>query len=123
MGFFKLEECKNVLLQGLSASVDACESNSLVPVTANTTDAAKEKHVPAVTLDGDKLKVAVGSVIHPMEDDHYIEWVCVEYKDGQEIKWLKPGMEPVAEFDLNGRKPVAAYEFCNKHGLWKTEIN
>ena len=62
MGFFKLEECKNVLLQGLSASVDACESNCLVPVAANTTDAAKEKHVPAVTVDGDKLKVAVGSV-------------------------------------------------------------
>ena len=82
MGFFKLEECKNVLLQGLSASADACESNCLVPVVANTTDAAKEKHVPAVTVDGDKLKVAVGSVIHPMEEDHYIEWVCLEYEGG-----------------------------------------
>lgn len=122
MGFFKLQECKNVLLQGLSASVDACESNCLVPVAANTTDAAKEKHVPAVTVDGDKLKVAVGSVIHPMEEDHYIEWVCLEYEGGQEFKWLKPGMEPVVEFDLNGRKPIAAYEFCNKHGLWKAEI-
>ena len=78
--------------------------------------------MPAVTVDGDKLKVAVGSVIHPMEEDHYIEWVCLEYEGGQEFKWLKPGMEPVVEFDLNGRKPIAAYEFCNKHGLWKTEI-
>ena len=85
-----------------------------------TTDAAVEKHVPAVTVEGNIVKVAVGEVEHPMMDAHYIEFVAVETGKGFQIKFLKPGEAPKAEFVLaDGETLVATYEYCNLHGLWK----
>ncbi len=92
---------------------------------AGTTDAALEKHVPAVTKDGDKLHVQVGEVKHPMLPEHWITNIWAEYPDGKvEKKTLVAGEEPVAEFDVkdvNGK--VTVYEYCNLHGLWKKEID
>ncbi len=85
-------------------------------------DAAAEKHVPDVAIDGDKVTVKVGSVEHPMLDAHYITFIYLETEKGGQIKYLKPGEEPKAEFLLNGEKPVAAFEFCNLHGLWVKEL-
>lgn len=92
---------------------------------AGSTDAALEKHVPAVEKDGDTLKVQVGEVKHPMLPEHFITNVWVEYPDGSvEKKTLKPGQEPVVEFDIAGVSgPVTVYEYCNLHGLWKKELN
>lgn len=93
-------------------------------LVAGSTDAATEKHVPAVTKEGDELKVQVGEVAHPMLDNHWITNIWVEYPDGTvDKKTLKPGQEPTAVFDVkdvNGK--VTVYEYCNLHGLWKKEI-
>ncbi len=89
----------------------------------NTTDAAQEKHVPAVTVDGQKVTVQVGSTEHPMLEAHYIQFIILETSQGWQKKDLKPGDAPKAVFALaEGETPVAAYEYCNLHGLWKAEI-
>jgi superoxide reductase len=86
-------------------------------LTANTTDGAHEKHVPVITINGDEAKVEVGSVEHPSLDAHYIEWIVLVTEGGFQMKWLKPGMKPEVIFKITD-KPVAAYEYCNLHGLW-----
>lgn len=91
-------------------------------LTANTTDGAKEKHVPAVTVDGDSVKIVVGEVEHPMLEKHYIQMIALEGSRSIQIRELNPGEAPKAEFAIGEDKPVAAYEFCNLHGLWKADI-
>ncbi len=84
-----------------------------------TADAGREKHVPVVEATDSGLKVTVGSVPHPMEEKHYIEWVEV-ITDGDGCrKFLRPGNKPEAEFEIEPQK-VAAREYCNIHGLWKS---
>ncbi len=90
-----------------------------VELKANTTDAAKEKHVPVIEQEGNKVKVTVGSVLHPMTEAHHISFIVLETEDKAVMKTLDPTGAPVAEFTLaDGEKPVAAYEYCNLHGLW-----
>ena len=92
------------------------------PIEPNTSDGAGEKHVPDITVDGQTVTVTVGSVDHPMLDAHYIQWIMLETKEGRQRKTLKPGEKPVAVFALTeGDSVVAAYEYCNLHGLWKSE--
>ena len=86
-------------------------------LTANTTDGAHEKHVPVITVTGNEVKVEVGSVEHPSLDVHYIEWILLETVQGFQIHYLKPGMKPEASFAVT-EPVVAAYEYCNLHGLW-----
>ena len=86
-------------------------------LVANTVDAAQEKHVPVIEVSGDTVTVKVGSVEHPSLDAHYIEWIVLVTEGGFQMKWLKPGMKPEAVFKVTD-KPVAAYEYCNLHGLW-----
>ena len=86
--------------------------------TENTVDAAKEKHVPVVEKTATGYKVAVGSVAHPMEEKHYIQWIEL-IADGKAYReFLKPGQAPEAEFCIEASE-VTAREFCNIHGLWK----
>ncbi len=87
---------------------------------ANTVDAAQEKHVPVITISDDEVKVAVGSVEHPSLPAHYIEFIVLVTEGGMQMKWLKPGDKPEVIFKITD-KPVAAYEYCNLHGLWKAE--
>lgn len=89
-------------------------------ITANTTDGAYEKHVPVLEHTGDHVVVRVGSVEHPMLEAHYIEWIVLETATGYQKKDLKPGEKPVADFAVT-EPVVAAYEYCNLHGLWKAE--
>ena len=98
-----------------------CCGQKMTEMVANTTDAAQEKHVPVVEKDGDKVKVTVGSVEHPMAEEHYIEWICLETEKGSQIKYLKPGEKPAAEFVLCDDEVKAVYGngYCNLHGLWK----
>ena len=86
-------------------------------ITPNTTDGAYEKHVPVIEHSGDSVTVKVGSVAHPMLDVHWIEWIVLETATGYQKKELKPGDEPVAHFAVT-EPVVAAYEYCNLHGLW-----
>lgn len=93
------------------------EMEVLVP---GTTDAATEKHVPAVKVEGNKVFVQVGSVEHPMMEKHYIQFIAINTKQGGQIKYLAPGEKPAAEFVLaEGDEFVSAIEFCNLHGLWE----
>jgi superoxide reductase len=86
----------------------------------NTTDAAQEKHVPVIEKTADGYKVSVGSVLHPMEEKHWIEWIEL-IADGRVYrKELKPGDTPIAEFCVKAAK-VTAREYCNIHGLWTAE--
>lgn len=86
-------------------------------VKANSVDAAFEKHVPQFERNGDKLVVSVN---HVMEDDHYIEWIMVDYGDMQIIKSFNPGDEPKVEVDY--KEGLKAYSYCNKHSLWENEL-
>ena len=92
----------------------------LTHLVADTVDAAKEKHIPVVKRVGDKLEVTVGSVIHPMLEEHHIEWIALATDDKLEVKFLKPGEEPKAVFAAVDSGVV--YESCNLHGIWKAEF-
>lgn len=86
-------------------------------VKANSVDAAFEKHVPQLERNDDKVTVIVN---HVMEDDHYIEWIMVDYGDKQIIKHFNPGEEPKVEVDY--KEGMKAYSYCNKHGLWENSL-
>ncbi len=86
-------------------------------VTPNTTDGAYEKHVPVIIHEGDHVIVKVGSVEHPMLEAHYIEWIILETATGFQKKDLNPGEKPEADFAVT-EPVIAAYEYCNLHGLW-----
>ena len=121
MKFYQCSHCKNIItyVDNKGGPVMCCgeKMQELVP---GTVDAALEKHVPVVEKDGNKVSVKVGSVTHPMLEEHYIVFIAIETKNGSQIKYLKPGEEPAAEFVLaDGDEFVAAYEYCNLHGLWK----
>jgi superoxide reductase len=124
MRFFKCELCGNLvaMIQAGGGQLSCCGQN-MTELKPNTTDAAQEKHVPVVEINGSVVKVSVGSVPHPMLPEHSIQWICLETSKGFSIRHLAPGGEPAAEFALApDEKAVAAYEFCNLHGLWMKEI-
>ena len=94
--------------------INATEGEEIIP---NTTDGAYEKHVPVIEHEGEHVIVKVGSVAHPMIPAHYIEWIILETATGYQKKDLNPGEEPVADFAVT-EPVIAAYEYCNLHGLW-----
>ena len=96
---------------------------TLVALVPNTVEASGEKHIPAVTVEGNVVTVNVGSMDHPMQDVHYIEWVQLVTEQGVQRKSLTPGQAPKVVFTLVDDKPLAVYAYCNLHGLWKTELN
>ena len=112
--------------RGLYAQVDEAKcvgcGKPMEELVPNTVEASSEKHLPAVTVEDGAINVNVGSVDHPMADEHYIEWVYVETENGGQRKYLKPGEEPNVTFSLGDDKAVAVYAYCNLHGLWKTEV-
>jgi superoxide reductase len=88
--------------------------------TENTVDASKEKHIPVVTLNNNIAAVQVGSVPHPMEENHHISWIELRQGDKVQYAFLKPGQEPKATFTIEPGKEIAVREFCNLHGLWRS---
>ena len=117
---FKCEICGNIV-EVLHAGPGelVCCGQAMKLLVENTVDAAKEKHVPVIEKTAAGIKVKVGSVAHPMEEKHYIEWV--ELIDGEKVyrQFLKPGDAPEADFNVAVKGPAAAREFCNLHGVWK----
>ena len=123
MKFFICEHCGNLVGVINDSGVPMmCCGQKMTQLIPGTVEASVEKHLPVVTVDGDKVKVEVGSVAHPMAEEHSILWVYLQTDKGGQRKNLKVGEAPVAEFSLLDEKPVAAYAYCNLHGLWKTEI-
>jgi superoxide reductase len=121
LSIYKCFTCGNMveLVHSGGGTLTCCNAE-MVLMNENSTDAATEKHVPVIEKTPDGFKVKVGSVAHPMADDHYIEWIQII--DGQESSrvFLKPGDAPEAEFKSNAAS-IKAREYCNKHGLWKAE--
>lgn len=120
MQFYICRHCGTIVSMIHKGScLPSCCSEDMQELKANTTDAAQEKHVPVITVKGSDVHVAVGSAAHPMEADHYIQWIAIETEQGAQRKTLKPGEKPEALFALtSGDTLIAAYEYCNKHGLW-----
>lgn len=98
-----------------------CCGEEMQQLQAGVTDAAQEKHVPAVTVNGSDMQVQVGTVPHPMLPEHFIQWIAVEQGDKVQIAYLHPEEAPKEEFVIQPGKPFTVYEYCNLHGLWKTE--
>lgn len=94
------------------------ESESLQEIKVRGEDASLEKHVPQVKIEGNIVTVTVGSILHPMEENHYIEFIEIETKNGIQRRYLKPGDKPEAKFVLINDEFVKAYESCNLHGMW-----
>ena len=122
--FFRCSNCGNViyLMNGDINNVRCCEKkmDELVP---GSVDASSEKHVPEAYDINGRLDIQVGSVIHPMLEKHYIEWIAVENEDGNmHIKYLKPGDEPKVSFCNHHRKIHRIYAYCNIHGLWAKDL-
>ena len=116
---YKCEVCGNIVeMLHAGAGQLVCCGQPMTLFKENTTDASKEKHVPVIEKTATGFKVKVGSVAHPMEEKHYIEWIEV-IADGQAYrKFLNPGEAPEATFEIKAEK-VTAREYCNLHGLWK----
>ena len=121
MKFYVCKHCGNIITYLNNAGVPVvCCGEKMSELIPGTTDAAVEKHVPVVSVDGNVVTVKVGAVEHPMLDVHYIQWIVLETNQGNYIKNLVPGQAPQASFILaDGEQAVAAYEYCNLHGLWK----
>ena len=121
MKFYICNHCKNIIgkIQDKGVPVVCCgeKMKELVP---GTVEAAHEKHIPVYEVKGGKVYVTVGAVEHPMTEAHYIEWISLQTKKGNQIKMLTPSDAPKAEFCIcDGDEVEAVYAYCNLHGLWK----
>lgn len=121
--FYICKHCGNLVtfIKESGAHLTCC-GELMTEIEPNTVDAALEKHVPVVTVDGNTVTVEVGSVEHPMVPEHFIQWIYLVTDKGFQIKYLEPSEKPKAIFKLNDEKAIAAYEYCNLHGLWKKDI-
>lgn len=119
--FYICEHCGNIITMVRDKGVPVmCCGQKMTELIPGTTDGAVEKHVPVYKTEGNKVTVAVGSVEHPMLPEHYIEWVSLQTKQGNQRKALQPGEKPEVCFALcEGDEVEAVYEYCNIHGLWK----
>ena len=121
--FYICEHCGNVVEMVKDSGVPVmCCGQKMSLLEPGVVEASHEKHIPVVEVQGDKVFVNVGSVDHPMTEEHSILWVYLQTDKGGYRKNLEPGKEPKAVFSLNDEKPVAVYAYCNLHGLWKSEI-
>ena len=121
MKFYRCSHCGQIVAIVKETGVPiVCCGEPMVEIIPGTTDAALEKHVPVFTVEGNKVQVSVGSAAHPMLPEHYIEWVAIQTKTGNQRKPLCPGDEPKACFSLcDGDEVIAVYAYCNLHSLWK----
>ena len=119
--FLRCEKCGNIIAMVHESGVTPmCCGQKMKEIIPGTTDAAQEKHVPVYTVEGNKVSVSVGSVAHPMLPEHYIEWISLQTKFGNQRKVLQPGQEPKACFAIcEGDEVEAVYAYCNLHSLWK----
>ena len=121
MKFYICEICGNIIaMVKKSGAPVSCCGQKMKELEPGTTDAAVEKHVPVFEVKDNKVLVTVGSVEHPMLEEHYIEWIAVQTTAGNQRKVLKPGDKPQACFALcDGEEVEAVYAYCNLHSLWK----
>ena len=124
MKYYVCEHCGNIVEAVKESGVPiVCCGQKMTELIPGTTDAAVEKHVPAVEVEGNVVKVKVGEVEHPMVPEHFIGWIAIKTNKGEQKKFLQAGEKPEAVFVLaEGEELIETYEYCNLHGLWKTEL-
>lgn len=122
MKYYVCGTCGNIIEFAKESGVPVvCCGQQMKELIPGTSDGAAEKHVPVVTLNGNHVLVEIGSVAHPMVEEHHIEWIVIETRKGSQKVKLAHTDAPRAEFLLtDGDEYVAAYEYCNLHGLWKS---
>ncbi len=121
MRFFRCAHCGQIIaiVKGTGVPVMCC-GEKMQEIIPGTTDASLEKHVPVCEIENGIVHVKVGTVPHPMLPEHYIEWISLQTKHGNQRKILKPGDEPKADFAiLEGDEVEAVFAYCNLHSLWK----
>ncbi len=123
MKFYVCSHCGNIVAYVKSSGVPVvCCGEKMQELVPNTKEAAVEKHVPVISIDGQKVVVKVGSVEHPMAEEHYIEWIALNTKQGNQRKEMNPGDKPQVEFMIcEDDEVISAYAYCNLHGLWKAD--
>ena len=119
--FYVCKKCGTmVALVKKGHCIPTCCGDEMTELIAGEVEASKEKHIPVINVNGNIVTVTVGEVEHPMIDVHYIEWISIETNLGNQRKVLKTNDAPKAQFALlDGEKVIAAYAYCNLHGLWK----
>ncbi len=119
--FFICKRCGNIIAMVKNSGVPVmCCGSKMEELIPGTSDASLEKHVPVISISGNLVSVKVGSTAHPMAEEHFIEWISLQTKAGNQRKILKPGAAPEAVFAITaGDEVEAAYAYCNLHGLWK----
>ena len=121
--FYICPHCGNIveMIQDVGVAPYCCgqKMDRLIP---GTVEASHEKHIPTAQVRDGILEVNVGSVNHPMEEVHWIEWVQLVTDRGSARVYLNPGQAPKVSFPLAGEKPLAVYAYCNLHGLWKVDL-
>ncbi len=121
--FYVCEHCGNIVGMIHDAGVPMmCCGKKMKQLEPGTVEASTEKHIPVVTRESDTVKVCVGSVAHPMTEEHSILWVYLQTDRGGQRKCLAGGSEPTVSFALLNETPVAVYAYCNLHGLWMAEL-
>lgn len=121
--FYICERCGNIAGKIHDSGVAmVCCGQKMTELVPGVVEASHEKHIPVVELEGNLVKVTVGSVEHPMAAEHSILWVYLETDKGGQRKCLEVGASPTVTFALTDEKPLAVYAYCNLHGLWKAEI-
>ena len=121
MNFYQCQNCGQIIaiVEETGMPIICC-GEPMKKIAAGTADASKEKHVPVCEIAGNKIHVTVGSDAHPMTDDHYIKWIAIQTKQGNQRKCLTPGMKPEACFAIcDDDEVLAVYAYCNLHSLWK----
>lgn len=115
------KKCNNVITKEIEGNGTlVCCDEEMVLLTPNTEDAAHEKHVPVINVNDEEIIVNVGEVSHPMEENHSIKWIRLENENETITKYLYPGEEPVCTFPY--LKNTKVYAYCDKHGLWVSEV-
>ena len=124
MKFYMSENYSNIITKLTSdGSPILVGGKELTLVQPGAVDAAVEKHVPAVKVEGNVVSVNVGEVNHPMTAEHYIPWVALETSHGAQVRWLQPTDAPAVSFVLaEGEEAKVVYAYCNLHGLWQKEL-
>ena len=121
--FFICKHCGNLVGMIKSSGVPIiCCGEPMSELIPGSVDASYEKHVPVISVSDNIVTVDIGSAAHPMTEEHYIEWVYIQTENGGQRKCLYPGDAPKVTFSLVDDKLLAAYAYCNLHGLWKAEI-
>ena len=125
MKFYKCMMCGSIVAKLNEIGCDpSCCGEVMKELKPGTVEAAVEKHIPVAKKEGNRIHVEVGSVIHPMLENHYIEWVYLLTNKGGNFRFFKPGEEPKADFLVaEGEEALEVYAYCNLHGLWVGKID